>query len=99
MAISKRKTKTGVTAEYHYEFMQNKKRYFGVCEGCTTERSAREYEKRVKEQVKELAEQKSARKLVENFRDQLAVRSCSKTDIEKHSRNHASISRLRSVTN
>ena len=72
MAIRKRKTKTGVTAEYHYEFMQNKKRYFGVCEGCTTERSAREYEKRVKEQVKELAEQKSARKLVENFRDQLA---------------------------
>lgn len=71
MAIRKRKTPKGCTAEYHYEFMQSGKRYYGVCEGCTTERTAREYEKRVKEQVKGLAEQKSARLLAENYRDLL----------------------------
>ena len=47
-------------AEYHYEFMQNGKRYYGVCEGCTTKVAALAYEKKIKETAKKLAEQKNA---------------------------------------
>jgi integrase len=71
MSVRKRKTSIGQSEEYHYEFMQSGKRYYGVCEGCTTERAALSFEKTVKERVKKLAAQKSARALVENFRDEM----------------------------
>ena len=49
MSVAKRKTKTGWTTEYHYDFSQNGKRYRGVCEGCTTKRDAEEFEKIINE--------------------------------------------------
>ena len=71
MSIRKRRTKYGETIEYHYEFMQNGKRYYGVCEGCTTERAAQAYEKKLKETAKKLSEQKSVGALIENFKHEL----------------------------
>lgn len=71
MSIRKRRTKGGETAEYHYEFMQNGKRYCGVCEGCTTKQAALLYEKNIKDTTKKLAEQKSVGALVENFKREL----------------------------
>ena len=71
MSVAKRKTSSGTTAEYHYDFSQDGKRYRGVCEGCTTERAALAYEKEKKEFIKKLASQKTATALVENFRQEL----------------------------
>ena len=71
MSVKKRKTSKGETAEYHYDFTENNKRYRGVCEGCTTERAALAYEKEKKELVKKLVAQKNAAALVENFRQEL----------------------------
>ena len=71
MAIRKRRTSSGTTEEYHYEFMQSGKRYYGVCEGCTTEREAHAYEKELREKTKILAKQKNVKSLVINFRDEL----------------------------
>ena len=71
MSVRKRTTKTKETAEYHYEFMQNGKRYCGVCEGCTTKAAALAYEKRIRETAKELAAQKSVDALVQNFKREL----------------------------
>ena len=67
MSVAKRKTSSGTTTEYHYDFSQDGKRYRGVCEGCTTERAALAYEKEKKEFVKKLASQKTATALVENL--------------------------------
>lgn len=55
------------TAEYHYEFMQKGKRYYGVCEGCTTLEGAKKYEHLFKEKVKQLSQQSNSKALVENF--------------------------------
>ena len=71
MSVRKRNVNGKETAEYHYEFMQNGKRYYGVCEGCTTKVAAQLYEKKMKETVKALAEQKSVGALVENFKREL----------------------------
>ncbi len=71
MGVAKRKTNTGMTAEYHYAFSQNGKRYRGVCEGCTSKRQAEEYEKALKDKAKVAASQKNVRVLVEHFRDVL----------------------------
>ena len=71
MSVRKRTTKTKETAEYHYEFMQNGKRYCGVCEGCTTKAAALAYEKRIRETAKELAAQKNVDALVQNFKREL----------------------------
>ena len=71
MSVRKRNVNGKETAEYHYEFMQNGKRYYGVCEGCTTKAAAQLYEKKMKETVKALAEQKSVGALVENFKREL----------------------------
>lgn len=71
MSVAKRKTSSGETGEYHYDFSQNGKRYRGVCEGCTTKPAALLYEKRLKEKVKVLSEQKSVGALVENFKREL----------------------------
>ena len=32
--------------------MQNGKRYYGVCEGCTTERAALAYEKKIRDTIR-----------------------------------------------
>ena len=71
MSIRKRKTSAGLSEEYHYSFMQKKKRYYGVCEGCTDEKKALAYEKKVNNSAKKLSEQKNIKALVENFRDEL----------------------------
>ena len=71
MSVAKRKTKSGYTKEYHYAFAQNGKRYRGVCEGCTTKREAEEFEKRMRLDVKEAANKKNVKALVEHFRDVL----------------------------
>lgn len=71
MSVRKRRMKVGETVEYHYEFMQNGKRYYGVCEGCSTKPAAMAYEKKIKETAKTLAEQKSVGALIENFKREL----------------------------
>lgn len=71
MGVARRKTNAGTTAEYHYDFSQDGKRYRGVCEGCTTERAALTFEKEKREFVKKLAAQKNAVALVENLRQEL----------------------------
>ena len=58
-------------SEYHYEFMQAGKRYYGVCEGCTTERAALVYEKNIRDTVKKAAEQTSVKAILENFKREL----------------------------
>lgn len=63
--IRKRKTPKGQTAEYHYEFMQSGKRYYGVCEGCTTEREALAYESKKRKEIKKIAEEESVPALIE----------------------------------
>lgn len=71
MAIFKRKTKLGETKEYHYKFMQSGKWHYGVCEGCTTERAALAYEKKIRDTAKKLVEQKTVTQMVENFKQEL----------------------------
>jgi len=71
MSVAKRKTSGGETAEYHYAFAQNGKRYRGVCEGCFTKAAALAYEKKIKDYQKSLSEQKSVSALVENFKREL----------------------------
>ena len=71
MSVFKRKTSRGTTEEYHYSFMIDGKRQRGVCEGCTTERAALAYEKKLKTTAKTASEQKSVKALIDNFADQL----------------------------
>ena len=71
MSVFKRKNKYGTTKEYHYKFMKSGKWYYGVCEGCTTERTALAYEKNIKDTAKELAAQKSVGALVDYFKREL----------------------------
>lgn len=62
--------KRGAT-DYHYEFQQGGRRYWGVCEGCATKAEALAYEKRLRDTVKEASAQKSVGALVENFKREL----------------------------
>ncbi|MBS1369481.1 MAG: tyrosine-type recombinase/integrase [Lentisphaeria bacterium] len=71
MSIFQRQTSKGITPEYHYKFMQQGKWYYGVCEGCTTERAALAFEKKIRETAKTASEQKNVKALIENFRDEL----------------------------
>jgi len=61
----------GTAGEYHYEFMQSGKRYYGVCEGCTNERAALAYEKNIRDTAKKAAGQTSCKALIENFKKEL----------------------------
>lgn len=72
MAVYRRKTSKGLTDYYHYRFVSGGKDYHGVCEGCTDEKSALEYERKMRETVAVLATQRNVKALVENFRDELA---------------------------
>ena len=71
MSVFRRKTTSGLTEEYHYKFMKAGKVYFGVCEGCTDKDSAERYEQDIRNKATMLAQQKSVKALVENFRDEL----------------------------
>lgn len=72
MGVRKRQSGNGgETTEYHYCFMQDGKRYWGVCEGCTTKAAASAYEKKIRDTVKGMTEQKSVTALVENYRREL----------------------------
>ena len=71
MSVRKRTTSGGYTAEYHYDFSQGGKRFRGVCEGCTTKREAEEFEKKLRLDMKDAANQKNVKSLVEHFRDVL----------------------------
>ena len=57
--------------DYHYDFQQSGKRYWGVCEGCATKAEALAYEKHLRDTAKEAAAQKSVGALVENFKREL----------------------------
>jgi len=57
--------------KWHFEFMAAGRRMYGVCEGCTTKRTAEAYEKRMRDTVSKATEQKNVRALIENFRDEL----------------------------
>ena len=72
MSVSKRKTTSGETKDFHYRFMVAGKSYCGVCIGCETPAEARKYEEGVRRTVLELAKQKSVKALVENFKNELA---------------------------
>lgn len=71
MTVRKRRTSSGYTAEYHYDFSQGGKRYRGVCEGCSTKREAEDFEKKLRSNIKVAASQKNVKSLVEQFRDVL----------------------------
>lgn len=71
MSVAKRKTTAGETAEYHYAFSHNGKRFRGVCENCTTQKQAEEYERKLIATEKGVTAQKNVRALVENYRDVL----------------------------
>lgn len=71
MSVFQRKTSAGLTQEFHYRFMKGGRRFSGVCEGCTTEKAAKEYEAKIRKTADELATQKTVKALVENFRDEL----------------------------
>lgn len=61
--------RTRGTNEYHYDFQQGGKRYWGVCEGCTTKAKALAYEKRLRDAAKEASAQKNIDAMKENVRD------------------------------
>lgn len=71
MSVFQRKTTAGLTQEFHYRFMKGGRRFSGVCEGCTTEKAAKEYEAKIARTADKLATQKTVKALVENFRDEL----------------------------
>ncbi len=71
MSVFLRKTSAGETKEYHYRFQQDGKRHVGVCEGCTTEKAARDYEAEQKRHVKNAAREKSVVAIYENRRKEL----------------------------
>lgn len=71
MSVFKRKTSGGESEFYHYKFMSSGKLSFGVCKGCTTQKTALEYEKGIRSKTIELSNQKTVKALVENFRDDL----------------------------
>lgn len=64
----------GKGGKYHYEFMQNGKRYIGVCEGCTTKRTAEAYEKRMRDRAAAFAEEIAVDRLVERRRREITGR-------------------------
>ncbi len=57
--------------EYHYSFQHHGKRYWGVCEGCSTKADALAYEKKIRDTVKEAAVQKNIGAFLENFKREL----------------------------
>ena len=72
MSVFKRKTTSGETSEYHYRFMKGGKLFFGVCQGCFEEATAKKFEADLKSKVSQLENQKTVKAIVENFRDELS---------------------------
>ena len=71
MSVFKRKTTSGETTEFHYRFMKGGKLFFGVCQGCFEEATAKKFEADLKNKVSQLENQKTVKAIVENFRDEL----------------------------
>lgn len=71
MSVFKRKTTSGETPEFHYRFMKGGKLFFGVCQGCFDEASAKKFEADLRNKVSQLENQKTVKAIVENFRDEL----------------------------
>ena len=71
MAVFKRKSGKGETEEYHYRFMQDRRLNYGVCEGCTTERKAKDYEKDKRTLAKGMAERKSDAEDFDKYREKV----------------------------
>ena len=59
------------SGNYYYQFMVDNKNYHGTCKGCTTKRSAEKYEREIRQTILKASSQKTARALIENFRDEL----------------------------
>lgn len=73
MSVKRRKLANGrLTKVYHYRFVVQGKLYAGPCVGCEDEKSAQEYEKKIRDTVTQLSRQKSVKAIIENFRDELA---------------------------
>jgi len=71
MSVIKRVTSKGESEFYHYKFMFSGKYYTGVCKGCTKKKDALEFEKRIKNKVNQLSQQKTVKALVDNFRKEI----------------------------
>ena len=71
MSVRKRSQTNGFSKEYHYDFTINKKRYWGVCENCTTLAEAKKYEQEKMALIKKLGEQRTVEELVVNFKREL----------------------------
>ncbi len=71
MAVFNRKSGKGETEEYHYRFMQSRRLNYGVCEGCTTERKAKDYEKDKRTLAKGMAERKSDIEDFDKYREKV----------------------------
>lgn len=72
MSVFRRKTTSGETQEFHYRFMKGGKLFFGVCQGCFDEATAKKFEADLKSKVSQLENQKTVKAIVENFRDELS---------------------------
>jgi len=68
MSVFKRKTSGGESKFYHHKFMADGKWFYGVCKGCTTQKAAMKYEKKIRNKTIELGKQKTVKALIENFR-------------------------------
>lgn len=58
--------------EYHYEFMLKGRRFYGVCENCSTEAEAKKYVKQIRDTAAQASQQKNVKALLENFRQELS---------------------------
>lgn len=77
MTVLRRKTSRGMSKYYTYRFKINTTEYSGKCLGrdgkirATTKQEALEYEKLIKDEVKELQKEKTVKALVENRREEM----------------------------
>lgn len=56
---------------YYYEFMVQKKRYYGVCTNCSTQAEATRFEKKMHQVALSAAAQRTPKAFLENFKDEL----------------------------
>ena len=64
-------TQNQKNGKFYYAFMIDKKRYHGACKGCTTRAQAEAFERKMWKTATELAPQKSAKGLIDNFKREL----------------------------
>ena len=77
MSVLRRRTSRGTSKYFSYRFKFNGKEYTGTCFGsngklrATTKVEAEAYEKRIKDEVKDLQVQKTIKALIENRREEM----------------------------